>query len=393
MRAASRVLFLTVFIDLLGYGIVVPILAYSSKQYGANGMTLGLILGSFSLMQFFFSPIWGRLSDRIGRKPIIVGSLCGNVAGFLMFAFASNIAMLCASRVITGIAAASIPAAQAAISDSTDQTNRAKGMAMISLAFGLGIVLGPPLGGILSSYGTDLGVSPNLIPGAAASGLSVLALVMAIFLLPESHANRTKKAADEEAWTIFFRTPELRLGTSALAVLMCALASLSPILVFAGRDRFGLSARDVGSLLGLMGVMVILLQFTAVHRLAKRFGDPGAAMIGAGGLMLGLLLVPFTSARSGLIVATCLMGVGQGLVNPTLSAYISKVAPPSHRGGILGITASITALARVLGPPFAGFAYDAFRTPGAFFSQAVIVIVGMTLAMRLTTPRAASTPG
>jgi len=390
--AARRVLFLTVFIDLMGYGLVVPVLAFCAKQYGASGVTLGLILGSFSLMQFFFSPVWGRLSDRVGRRPVLIGSLCGSALGFLTFAFASSVAALFAARIITGITTASIPAAQAYISDSTDETNRAKGMAIISLAFGLGLVLGPPIGGLLSSFGTELGSSPSLLPGAAAAMLSTTALLMAVFLLPESlqrEARQTERRwlpIDHETWAIYFRTRELRLGGGALAVIMCTLASLAPILVLVGRDRFSLTAREVGYLLGLMGVIVVVLQLTTVHRLASRLGDVGAAMIGAGALMLGLLIVPTTTARGALVVAACLMGVGQGLCNPTLSSYISKVAPASHRGGILGVATSLNALARVLGPPLAGLAYDAFRTPGALLSQAAIVSVAMLLAMRLIVP-------
>jgi MFS family permease len=167
---------------------------------------------------------------------------------------------------------------------------------------------------------------------------------------------------------------------------MCTLASLSPILVLVGRDRFGLTAREVGYLLGLMGVVVAVLQLTAVHRLASRLGDVGAAMIGAGGLILGLLLVPATTTRGALIGAACLVAVGQGLCNPTLSAYVSKVAPASHRGGILGVATSLSALARVIGPPLVGLAYDAFHAPGALLSQAAIVGLAILLAIRLLVP-------
>ena len=390
-NTVRRILFLTVFIDLLGFGVAVPILAFSAKEYGASGMTLGLILGSFSLMQFFFSPIWGRLSDRIGRRPVIVGSLLGNVIGFATFAVAHNVALLFAARIITGIAAASVPTAQAYIADSTDETNRAKGMAIIGMAFGLGLVLGPPVGGILSSYGAALNLTPNLLPGAAAATLSTCALLMAIFALPESRkpdaqpAERRFSPVDRETWSIFFRTRALRLSGGALAVLMCTLASLAPILVLVGRDRYGLNARAIGYLLGLMGVVVVLLQFTTIHRLTQRIGDVGAATVGAVALVIGLLLVPFTTERAMLIAATLLMGVGQGLINPTLSSYISKVAPATHRGGILGLAHSMNALARVAGPPIAGLAYDAYRAPGALLAQAFIVCLGITLAVRLMT--------
>lgn len=388
-NTVRRVLFLTVFIDLLGFGVAVPVLAFCAKEYGASGMTLGLILGSFSLMQFFFSPIWGRLSDRVGRRPIIIGSLLGNVIGFATFAFASNVIMLFAARIITGIAAASVPTAQAYIADSTDETNRAKGMSLVGMAFGFGLVLGPPLGGILSSWGVDLHVAPNLLPGAAAALLSTTALMMAIFGLPESLTSQSQSTEkrfspiDRETWTLFFRTRGLRFAGLSLAVLMCTLASLAPILVLVGRDRYNLVAREVGYLLGVMGIVVVILQLTATHRLAQRFGDIGAGMVGAIALAIGLLLVPLTNSLVVLVIATCLMGMGQGLVNPTLSSYISKVAPTSHRGGILGLAHSLNALARVAGPPIAGLAYDHYRAPGALLSMAVLVMIGIALAMRV----------
>jgi len=385
VRGASRVLFLTVFIDLMGFGIVVPVLAFCARGYGAGGLTLGLILGSFSLMQFLFSPLWGRLSDRIGRRPVLMASLFGNVLGFLMFAFATNVAMLFASRIISGIAAASISTAQAYVADATDDANRSKGMAQIGMAFGLGLVLGPPIGGVLSSLGTSLKFAPNFLPGTAAALLSTTALLLAMTSLPETlttPSDRSWSMIDHESWKIFFRMRGLRLAGGSLAVLMFTLASLAPILVLVGRDHFGLTARQVGYLFGLMGVVVVALQASAVDPLTRRLGDIGTGIGGAACLMLGLLLVPFTHAVGMLIAATCLMGIGQGLCHPTLSAYISKTAPPSHRGGILGVSSSLTALARVCGPALAGFAYDALRTPGALFSQAAVVTIGIFLSVR-----------
>jgi DHA1 family tetracycline resistance protein-like MFS transporter len=395
-RWPLRILFLTVFIDLMGFGIVVPILAFVSKEYGASGMTLGLILGSFSLMQFLFSPLWGRLSDRIGRRPVLMISLFGNVLGFSCFALASNVVMLFATRMISGIASASIPAAQAYIADMTDESSRAKEMGRISMAFGLGLVLGPPLGGLLSSLATDLTLRPTVLPGAAAALLSSVALVMAIFALPESRKVGTVEGPtprwsilDNESWLILFRARALRLGAGALAVLMCALASLSPILVLVGRDRFALTAREIGSLMGLMGVVVIVLQLGVIHRMSRRFGDLATALIGASSLVAGLLLIPLTTSRAVLIAATCLTGVGQGLCLPTMSAFISKVAPPSHRGGILGVSSSMTALARVIGPALVGLAYDALHTRGAIASQVAVVTIGIAMLARLLTVRVA----
>ncbi len=390
MRAAARALFLTVFIDLLGFGIVVPILAFSAREYGASGMTLGLILGSFSLMQFIFAPVWGSLSDRIGRRPVLMISLVGNAVGFCMFALAANVAMLFASRMLCGIAAASVATAQAYVADATDETNRTRGMAIIGMAFGLGIVLGPPLGGILSSLGTSVGLAPNFLPGTAAVALSIGALSIAFFNLPESMsptADRRRPGLwsmiDMESWVTFFRLRQLRLAGGSLALLMCTLSSLAPILVLVGRDQFALDARDVGVLFGLMGLVVALQQLSAVHLGTQRLGDIGTGILGGTSLVLGLLLIPFTESTEILVVAVCFMGVGQGLCHPTLSAYISKIAPPSNRGGILGVSSSLNALARCFGPPLAGLAYDAMRAPGAVFLQAAVASAGIALSIAL----------
>ena len=387
-------LFLTVFIDLMGFGIVVPVLAFCAKEYGASGLTLGLILGSFSLMQFLFSPVWGRLSDRVGRRPVLMSSLAGSVVGFLTFAFAANVAMLFASRIVSGVAAASIATAQAYVADSTEEANRSKGMAIIGMAFGLGLVLGPPIGGVLSSFGTASHLPANLLPGAAAAMLSALALLLAAFVLPESKPPGTGRSSlfDHDSWILFFRERDLRLAGGSLAILMCALASLAPILVLVGRDRYGLTAGQVGYLFGLMGIVVIAAQALAIERLARRMGDIGAAILGATCLMLGLLLVPLTREYTVLLAATCLMGIGQGLCNPTLSAYISKIAPPTHRGGILGVSSSLTALARVIGPALAGLAYDALHAPGAVASQIAVAVIGAVLGIKLLSRHARRIP-
>jgi len=396
LRTPHCVLFLTVFIDLMGFGIVVPVLAFSANVYGAGGMTLGLILGSFSVMQFLFSPVWGSLSDRIGRRPVLMASLFGNVLGFLTFAFAMNVAMLFASRILCGIAAASIATAQAYVADTSDEAGRAKGMANITLAFGLGLVIGPPFGGVLSNAGIDFGFPATLFPGAAAALLSAIALLLATFALPESNPRRIANRGrwlpvDIQSWRAFFRLRGLRLAGLAMAVLMCTFAAITPLLVMVGRDRYGLTAREVGYLFGVIGVVVVFLQLAVVDRIARRLGDIPAAMLGAAALFLGVVLIPLTRDTRVLVVATALIGAGQGICIPTLSAYISRVAPATDRGGMLGISSSLIALARVIGPPVAGFAYDALATPGALFSQAAIVIVAIALTLRLVTaPRTRS---
>src|SRR5437868_4807101 len=186
MRKASLlVLFLTVFIDLIGFGMVIPFLSFYAREYGASGVTVGAIVGVYSIMQFFFAPVWGRMSDRIGRRPVILISVTASCIGYLMFGLANSLALLFTSRVIAGVGGANIGTAQAYIADSTTPENRAKGMGLIGAAFGMGFILGPPLSGILSTVGIHHHLAGNLLPGLVAGSMSAIAFSIALFVLGE----------------------------------------------------------------------------------------------------------------------------------------------------------------------------------------------------------------
>src|SRR5438128_4235690 len=179
-RSSLLVLFLTVFIDLIGFGMVIPFLSFYAREYGASGATVGAVVGIYSIMQFFFAPVWGRMSDRVGRRPVILLSLAASCSGYFLFAFAHSFAMLFVSRIIAGVGGANIGTAQAYIADTTTVENRAKGMGIIGAAFGMGFILGPPMSGILSAIGIKHGLHGNLLPGAVAAGLSLTALLIAL---------------------------------------------------------------------------------------------------------------------------------------------------------------------------------------------------------------------
>src|SRR4051794_27979396 len=185
-RASLLVLFLTVFIDLIGFGMVIPFLSFYAREYKASGVAVGAVVGIYSIMQFFFAPVWGRLSDRIGRRPVILVSLSASCIGYLVFGIAHSLGMLFLSRVIAGAGGANIGTAQAYIADTTTAENRAKGMGLIGAAFGMGFILGPPLSGILSEVGIHHHLPGNLLPGLVAGALSLTALSVALFVLGES---------------------------------------------------------------------------------------------------------------------------------------------------------------------------------------------------------------
>src|SRR3954462_2176089 len=185
-KTSLAVLYLTVFIDLIGFGMVIPFLSFYAREYGASGTTVGMVVGIYSIMQFFFAPVWGRISDRIGRRPVILISLTASCLGYSLFAFAHSLTLLFASRIIAGAGGANIGTAQAYIADITTEENRAKGMGLIGAAFGMGFILGPPLSGILSALGLRHHFAGNLLPGVAAASLSLIALLIALFVLAES---------------------------------------------------------------------------------------------------------------------------------------------------------------------------------------------------------------
>lgn len=388
-KGSLLVLFLAVFIDLLGFGIVVPLLSFYAQTYGASGFVLGAVLASYSLMQFFFAPIWGRLSDRVGRRPVLIGALLGNVGGYVIFALSQSIVMLMVARIVSGMFAANIATAQAYVADSTTPENRSKGMGLIGAAFGLGFIFGPPTGGILADLGHRYGMHGNLLPGVFAATLSLTAVLIAVFKLPESKSAdvtpRRKRPPqfDREVWKMIFADRRLSLAIATLALLVLSFAALEPTVVLHGRARFGFDPRHLGYFFGFMGVIVAGVQGGLIGKITRRFGDPGTALIGGVCAFLGLVIIPSIYTVPYLYAVAFFLAIGQGFCYPAVSAHITKVAPAEHRGSVLGLSASMGSLARVIGPMMAGVLFDRWQSAGAFYGEAACVAIGVVLAIVL----------
>ncbi len=356
-RSPLLVIFITVFIDLVGFGIVIPVLPYYAEgtKFGATPSQVGLLFASYSVMQLVFSPVLGRLSDKYGRRPVLLISLLGTALGFLILGFATTLAMLFLGRIIDGISGGNISTAQAYVADVTTKENRAKGMGLIGAAFGLGFVFGPAIGGILSRWGVN-------VPFLFAAGLALANTVLLYFTLPETvtpdHPARVS-AASGRSWKQVFaalREPGLAsvltiyfLGIVAFSIMT---ASFSLFMMF----RLGYDAFHSGWIFAYVGVISAIVQGGLIGRLVKRFGEPLLVLVGAVLFMASLVMAPFVKPAGGLITIL-IMGaatsIGQALSAPTLSSLASKSASAAEQGSVLGVMQSIASLARAVGPSLA----------------------------------------
>jgi MFS transporter, DHA1 family, tetracycline resistance protein len=315
-------------------------------------------------------------------------SLCGSVIGYLLFGFANSIVMLLLSRAIAGIAAANIGTAQAYIADVTTEENRAKGMGLIGAAFGVGFIFGPLLGGSFSALGIKLGLHGNLLPGLVAAGLSLVALSVAIFALPESRPpDLVPRGAipphfDPKTWRTVLANQPLVLAFGSLFLVILTFSGMEPLVTLHGANFFHFKPQDLGKIFGFMGVVVALVQGGVIGRMTRAFGEARTAMIGGMCLATGLAIVPQIGRVPFLYAAALLIALGQGFCYPSLTATVTKVVPKANVGSMLGISSALGSLARVLGPMFGGSLYDHLHV-WAFWGEAAVASFVIVLTMLL----------
>jgi len=370
-KGSLLVLFLTVFIDLLGFGIVLPLLPIYGKYFAggdaARGWVIGALMASFSAMQFVFMPIWGRLSDRIGRRPVLLIGLAGSVVFYALFGVATearSLLWLFVSRIGAGICGATISTAQAYIADTTPQAGRHKGMALIGAAFGLGFTFGPLFGALAFPQGTE---EPTALPGYMAAGLSAFALGLALFRLPESL--RAEHAPSDHHW---LDLASLRRAMDTPSLCMLLLTSFVCVFSFGNFETtlsillkgkieapgrppepigpFELSFRDICLTYALIGLTLLIVQGVLVRRLAGRVSEGRLAAVGAGTEVLGFVLqvaAVATGSAALLYAALALVVAGFGFMTPSLNSLISRRSDPAAQGGILGVSQSVNSLARI----------------------------------------------
>lgn len=342
-------IFLTVFIDILGFGIVIPVLPLYAEHFGATAWQIGWLVGIFSLAQFFFAPIWGKISDRIGRKPVLLIGVIGTIAGYMLMGFATTVLMLFFARLIDGIAGANIGTAQAYLADISPPEQRARAMGLLGAAFGLGFVFGPALGGWA---GTKFGyASPMFI----AAGLAAVNFVFIVLFLPESKAANT--GGRERIFPGLWSHVDGRAYLSSLLCYFLVIAGFSmmtTIFALFLHHRFELDALHTGYILAGIGVIGVVIQGGLIGRLVRRFGEAALALTGAIIMCGGLVGLAFSRQFSSMLMASAAIGIGNSLLMPTLSALASRSASPEWQGRALGVVQSGGSLARWVGPVVAG---------------------------------------
>ncbi len=378
--SARLVLFLTVFLDLLGFGIVLPFLPMFAVRLGISSFGVGAILAVYSLMQLIFAPVLGRVSDRIGRRPVIMLGLLGSSVSYLIYGLAASFAWLLVSRAVHGACAATVSTAQAYIADTTDASDRGRGMGLIGAAFGLGFVLGPAMGGLLGHLSLR-------VPGYFASALTFANLIFAALRLPESHppepgqrislaliaaplVEMPRQLVGHHLSRLFWIA---FLTTTALAAFEATFALMVP-------QVYGYGAAGVGVLLAVAGLVQALAQGYLLGRMLRRLGEARLLALGIALFALGLGPLANLPSRGALVVGLALLSLGYGFASPAIASLISRRAARDLQGEALGLNQSALSLARILGPLAGGLAYGTVGRPAPYLGGALAAVVAFILA-------------
>lgn len=388
-RSALSIIFLTVFVDLLGFGIVLPLLPYYAREFNASGMTAGALIAVYSAMQFVFAPLWGRWSDRVGRRPVLLISLAGSTVSYLLFALAHSVPMLFVSRIFAGVAGANISVAQAFIADSTSEQERARGMGLIGAAFGLGFVFGPAMAFFLARFGQSA-------PGWAATAICGLNFLVALWRLPESLAPEHRRAAFGQhrirELSAALSRPQLRTFMFLFAAMVFSFATVEVTLPLLCRAAYHFEAADVSGYFAYLGVMTAIMQGGLMGRLAKRVEETRLVVIGAALLTAGIAATPYTPPVTLLLLSLGAIAFGQGITSPVLSSLISKASGGKAHGSVLGISQSLGSLARILGPLWGGLMFDYGGPSAPYWTTALLMlavtVVSLSQSRHLSAPLA-----
>ena len=377
-KSSLLIIFLVVFIDLVSFGIVLPILPFYSQLYGGSAWHLGWLMTSYSLMQFLIAPLWGRVSDFVGRRPVILISVLGTAVSMTVLGIAGSLQWLFIGRILAGIFGANITTAYAYIVDVTTEDERAKGMGLIGAAFGLAFIFGPAIGGMLSRYGYG-------IPMFVGAILALCNFIFALLKLEEPHLSSVSRSThrykrfDFDAVRLALADGRTRFAIALNFMVTFALVQLEVTLALYMGARYQYDAESVGVLLAVLGLLLIVVQTGVVRQLSLKYGERNLILTGTAMGAAALAIFPSTSLIPVVLLSLCLVSIAQGLLGPSLASVASMGAPSQRRGSTMGVFQSAGSIARLVGPPCAGWLFDhiSWRSPyfgGSFFLIAAFVV-------------------
>ncbi len=386
------IIFLTVFLYLVGFGMMIPLGPYLATEFDASPAQVGYLMSVFALMQFLFAPFWGRMSDVFGRRRIILICLLGEGLSYVIFAFARDLWVLYLARVLAGLFGASIATASAYISDITPKEKRSKGMALIGVAFGLGFVVGPFLSGILGVWGQSISSEPPFGMGFSAlwiAGLCFLNFFLGCKILKESlSVNMREKAKFQtklsrwEKWKRYGQRPVLShlIGVFFLATL--AMAHMEASLFLYVKDKFSWGLKEASFGFAYVGLIMVFVQGYLVRKHLHRFGERFFLSVGLVMMGFGLMMIGWSSSITILAIVVTVLSVGNGMMHPSLMGSISLMAGAEEQGEVMGVAQSASALARIIGPALGGFFYGYWGMSSPFWIAGLISLVAVLIIMR-----------
>lgn len=393
-RRVSTWVFLTVFIDFLGLGVLLPVIPFLVERFDQGAFAVGILGAAFALSQFAATPVLGALSDRLGRRPVLIASLVGSAAGYLVLGLAGALWVMLVARVIDGVTGANVSTAQAALADITPAARRSRAFALIGVAMGLGFVLGPMLGGVLAH---DVGLTA---PVFAAGGLSLAAGLFALLMLPETLSPARRRTGPLSLQEI---NPLAHLGSAwgnrpvrfALLALLCAgvpFAGLSNNLGVYLDRVFAMGPREAAFLFTWLGVVMMVMQGVVVRRISGHTDDRAVAAFGLLLFAAGLLTIAFTPSAHiwGLYVGIGLFAAGHALLSPTLTGIISRAVGPGAQGAALGTATGMLSLTRVAGPLLAGLLFDRLAPNAPYWTGAIWTLLALLALLPLRRQPAAA---
>lgn len=388
-KSRLSIIFLIVFIDLLGFSLILPLLPFYAETFGATPFQVGLLVASYAAAQLIGAPILGRMSDRFGRKPVLIVSLMGTFVGFLMLGFANSLWILFASRLLDGFTGGNISVAQAYITDITDEKNRARGLGMVGAAFGLGFIIGPAAGGLLSVYG-------YAVPAFVAAGFSLISIIGVVFLLPESLSTEVREELSKKVkqefsfknlWAAHSRP---RVGPLFQIRFFYGLAfsTFQTIFPLYALYKLGLDARSTGFVLTYVGILVVFVQGFLVGWLAARFNGYRLIFWSTSLMTITLFGWAIVPNLTGLLIVLAPLAIGAGILNTLLNSELSKSVYPEEVGGTLGISASLESLTRVISPSAGGYLLGSLGTwaPGIVSGLIMLWTVSFTWRRLIVNP-------